>query len=321
MITEDVPTFRSLTPDMVEKSGFSFENYDFSYTYEKIEYPITISANSDKYTIEIPGKKCQWRSDADNLTIRRKCTIKKPSVLFDLNNGVASCGSSLGLAVKIKSLTSLQKIVIPFDGEIIENDHPIDLYFEYTLPETTYIGTIELETILYLKKTDKNNPNPLLANRVGEIIGYPCYLPTTLIVDGKSNEFKTYERSKGSKSELWELFLTWKNPLIDPFDDTVYIVVNTDHPDYRKIDIRRDDRDLSLICEIYSSAITQLIWKLKYEEEPAVWTAILKSDADLIKPGSVADYVCYIVKERLESNCEDILDLSKTIRKIIYGGL
>lgn len=320
MITENFSYYRTLTPELIKKAKVSFEDYQFFYSSEGKRLPISCSALSDKSVIELPGPKCEWRSDTDNLIISRICKIGKPSALFDSEMGLAQTGACIGVAVRLMSPSASIRKVVPYKGEIIDTDSQIELLFEYTFDRKTFFGSISMETVLYLKKRS-NLPNlSQFINSNGMIYG-SFWGITNLLTDGKTPEFPTYARPLGSKNPLWSLKIEFKDPLSDKFVDSIYVLLNTEHPEYKKIDVMRDDRDLALVCEIYSSALLQIIWKLKYDESTNIWEAIMNSDSTSIKPGSVADFICYILKEKVASDGKDILQLSEKLHKIIYEGL
>ena len=81
-----------------------------------------------------------------------------------------------------------------------------------------------------------------------------------------------------------------------------------------------DKKNVALLNEIYSSAVLQIILKLKTEEDPKIWQDTLDSNSETVYPGSVCDYIGYILKERVRSDGRDLSKLSYDLRKIIPRG-
>ena len=101
--------FRSLTQELIDAAEITFDDYLFLYTDPNGMYRnVTIKDSSDAEHIEIPGKGCEWDPENHNLVIRRTCTIKKPTALFDPYNGIANIDSILGVATVVMSKDSSQ---------------------------------------------------------------------------------------------------------------------------------------------------------------------------------------------------------------------
>ena len=312
--------FRMAEQKMLDKAGFQFEPYEFRYRTETKEREIKRSRKSETFSIEVPSEDCDWDPNVNDIIISRRCTVKKPEVLFrEKDGGVGFEDAELGLAVIISSVPSSRRIVIPYEGPICNSDSPTQLEFTARLPPKTYRGQFSLTTILYLRSPSSDDPPSYYCNTPGSKLG--VLEPTTdVYIDEQSPEFPTRIHGEGRNNPLWRLSITWTNPLTDDFMKSVCLILNEDNPEFSSLKLNSDHKNKGMLSEIYSSAILQIIYRVKNESD-SIWNETISGDASKIREGSVSDYVYYMMTQRFNCDVTDIVTLSERIRKTIYGGL
>lgn len=311
--------YRTVGQRTLADARFQFEPYEFAYNTETKKKEIKKSRKSETYSIEIPSEDCDWDPDINDVIISRKCTVGKPKQLFSRKYGVGFEDAELGLAVVISSIPSSRRIVIPYDGSIINSEGPITIEFDVRLPPKTYRGQFTLTTILYLKSVSSDNPPAYYCNEPGGNLGV-IEQPTEVYIDEQSPEFPTRIHGEGRNNPLWRLSVTWTNPLTDDFMKNVCLILNEDNPEFFSLKLNSDNKNKGMLSEIYSSAILQIIYMVKNESD-LIWEDTMNGNANKIREGSVSDYVYYMMTQRFNCDVTDIVTLSERIRNTIYRGL
>ncbi len=281
--------------------------------------PITFSNKSEDYVKEIPGSNCDWDENEHGIIIRGECEVTHPDVLYDPKQGIAFDDAILGIAAIISSPDSYQRRTFTFDGELENDSSSRRFSFSVSIPAGTIRSSFSIRTVLFLKSPSRDTAPDYYDNNSGSILA-SIGPATQIFIDSNSSEFPTVSAKDGRQNPLWKLEVTWTDPLKDSFLDSVSLVINSDHPDYNKMDLDRDKKNVAMLNEIYSSAILQIILKLKLEEDQKTWKDMMDSNSDAVYPGSVCDYIGYMLKEILRCDGEDIFELSYNLRKKIHGG-
>lgn len=305
--------------ELIRKSKIELGKYHFEYTNENNErMPITQSGKSDINAIELPGTHCDWTS-SDNIIVMGSCIVGKTSPLFNKKSGIAFEDGVLGIAAVISSALSSRRVVVPFEGEIGISDSDAELTLEYIIPKDTIRSHFSIKTIIYLKKSGSGNVPDIYDNRSGAVFG-SIGMPVHVYLENQSPEFPTREINGGSGSPLWTVSVSWKDPRIEAFLESVCIYINRDHPEYGSLKLNHENKNKALLNEIYSGALLQIILRLK-SEGPNIWDDTINLNPNTVQGGSVSDYIGYMMKEIFKSGNDDVMRLSEKIRKTIYGGL
>lgn len=306
--------FRSLTQELIDAAEITFDDYLFSYKDSNgIQKNVTKKDSSDDEHIEIPGKGSEWDPENHNLVIRRNCTIKKPTALFDPYNGIANMDSILGIATVVLSRDSSQRTVFSYEGDILNVQSSCTLPLTIQLPANTYRRSVELKTVLYLKKKSPTPNATFYANMEGAVFGELA--DSQICLEEQSPEFPTRIISLGPREPLWKLEMNWKDPRVDTFSDTVRVIINESYPGYKEIwGPNADERKKNALkIEIYSSAMVAVIEKIRENEE--FWNDTVNANLDNLEDGSISDWICYMFNVVIGNYNLDTNEMSLEIRK------
>ena len=311
--------YRTVNPNNLQSASIDFDSYEFSYDTDSGIRDIRRSRRSDKLRIEIPGEGCDWSSDTDNIRISRKLTVKKPKAFFGWKYGVARNDAELGVAAIISSYSSSRRLVVPYEGTLVNTDSPTVMELSVVIPARTLRGSFSLDTVLYLKKTSSDEPPEYYCNDQGSKLG-SLEDRIEVYIDEKTPEFPTRVHGEGRGNPLWRLSITWSNPLTDDFLKSVCLIINDDNPEYSNLKLDSEKKNKGMLSEIYSSAILQIIYAIK-NDDPHIWADTIDGNPNTIREGSVSDYVYFMMSQRFDCDVSDIVTLSERIRRTVYGGL
>lgn len=312
---------RVIDKKLIEKAGIVVSRCALSYSVDGEESDIGLSSNSEEYILEIPGPDSNWDWESNDIIIRCVCRVENPKALFKNKDGIAFADAILGIGVVLASYESSQRYAVDFKGSIgSEDDGPIELLFEYTIPVKQLRGSFVLRPIIYLKKSPSVAAPDYYDCREGSMLGQVA--PETFVhIQNQSPEFPTYSASDGRKSPLWKLETNWKDPMTDSFIESVCLILNSNHKDYSLLKVGRLEKNSSLLTEIYASALLQIMQKVKDEVDSKSWADIVSSNSEVVVPGSVSDYIGYMMSQRLKTDGSDIVFLSERLRLIIREGM
>lgn len=306
--------FRTLTDGLINAADVSFTDYRFYYD-DALGNRKNVSRkdSSDCNSIEIPGRGSQWDPEINNLFIQRTCVIRNPVALFDISDGIANSDSELGVALIVLSRDSSQRVVYSYSGIIIKQKGSCTLELNAELPSQTYRRSVELRTVLYLKKKSSNPDYSFFANTEGIVFG--ILSDSQLYLEEQSPEFPTRVMRLGYKEPLWKVEIDYIDPRIDTFADTVRVIINESYPGFNDIwGVNADERKKNALkIEIYSSAMVAVIEKIRKNEE--FWNDIVNINLDRIQDGSISDYLCYLFNEVIYDYNLDTGSLSLAIRR------
>ena len=305
--------FHTLTDKLSVAAGVSFTDYRFSYDSLGNRKSIPKKDSSDDKSIEIPGKGSQWDPDINNLVIQRTCNICNPAALFDVSDGIANTDSELGVALIILSRDSSQRATYSYSGTITNQKCGCTLELNVEIPPQTYRRSVELRTILYLKKKSSNSEYSFFANTEGLVFG--ILSDSHLYLEEQSPEFPTRVMKLGPKEPLWKVEIDYTDPRIDTFADTIRVIINESYPGFKDIwGVNADERKKNALkIEIYSSAMVAVIENIRQNEE--FWNDTVNVNLDKIQDGSISDYLCYLFKEVIGDYNLDTAGLSLAIRR------
>ena len=315
--------FKLLSSEMIADDFVDFSKYSIEYdSVDGQREPILRKNISDDESFyDIPGTGCDWDPRVNNIIITRKCTFRNTSMLFG-EKGLVPKDAVIGMAAVVLSSDSNQRFVSIYSGEIIADEPSyLDLYL--SLPAHQFRGEITIKTALYLKNPSSHHVSGC-AIESGTIFGFieDCLNKSPLIIsmDGEEYDFPTHSSRFGYSKPLWKLRTTWTDPRKERFcKNSVCIIFNQDHKDYKKLGLEDEKKDYVALNEIFSAAIFELIMKIKNESAiPDYWTDTVNADKEKIDPGSVSDMVAYILKEKIGvDNIGNIDEMYSKIRSIM----
>lgn len=321
MVSKAILSFRRvLSEELVSSASISLSCIDFLFEDEggEIREIIASEDNGDENSISIPGPHSEWSPDEHPIIIRGECYIKNPKVFFG-EGGIAKPSSVLGVSLIVTSPDSSQRCAIPFSGSVVDSEDPISLKLDSVLDRGTYRGRISLETVLYLKRSVTGTKDSTYASESGFIFGTISEKPFFIFLDESSLEFPIREGKFNEKS-LWHLDCNWDDPRQDRFDsNNVALYFNTKHPEYPNLHLHEENKNMLLMAEIISSAISQIILKIKYEGggDMEYWRDTVSGNLDTLKEGSISSIIFYML-DSFDWPYENVTALCKAIRSDVY---
>ena len=258
----------------------------------------------------------EWKK-SKSLTIHIQVEIdgnKIYSILFGKKDYlICTNDSELGLALSWQLSDSLLSGSCPgiskdqIKYEIKYKDKLIyDFYLEFSTNDLS--GIFKSDFFLYLKKTGLFEPG--FCSIVGTRLGY-VFSDLCLVFSDNKPLFPIINVSGSKEDPLWSTYVQDEiNPLTDSFtEDYVYIAINTNHPDFKKL--KYNNRYTPLMFEIMSSALESIILKLCSQDN---FIETISSDLKGF-PSSIVETVRFMQKHYLEIGSQDRIHYS--VRKMI----
>lgn len=274
---------------LFEKIGFFATEYEFSYHKEQTEIPLETKLNDimnpNSNTLQVYDEDCNWYADVFDLIIRRKLEIRNPSFLFG-SRGIAHEESELGIALMWMSKTSNQRGTFQIN-HFTCGVQSLSFDIEKIFFPGILTGTIDLQTVLYLKKPAVNN-TANFAEDSGIILGILDHFK--IIIDGKGSVFPIVEVNEPSQP-LWYVKCDWTDPLIDGFDEeNVSLCINRANPNYDSLKIENGLQGSPLFMEVIAGALQTIVQKIVLSPE---WVDIMNGRN--IEDGSIGQAVYYFI--------------------------
>ena len=311
-----ISLYPQLNEDILTKVRYEYSEYEFYYTSDDEEYDLKSEGiDGSELIFRLNDDRGAWTPDSYNLGIHRSLDCMSCMNMFG-EKGIACQEAVIGVALAWSSSNSRQRGTIPYSGDITNTCVPQNLELDCAFNKAQLRGSVELETVLYIKepaKEPKENEKHL-ANKKGYLLGT---LGEKIIIqfDGSGSMFPIFEEQKPG-CPLWRVACDWDDPLYDAFSDCVKIYLNKAHRSYKQID-RTNEKTFvpQLLNEIMASALTLIITKIKSDED--AWAAIQTGDNP--QEGSLAsaiDYFCNTLGWKTDSPEK----LSLSIREFFERG-
>lgn len=295
-----------INKNILQKIGCTLSDYKFYYQKNGFNYLLDCD-EFEEGLYEINDTNGLWNADEFPLTIYQKISIDNPTLLFG-QGGVACSNSQLTVAIVWTSSDSRQRGLIQL-GNIEKKDNHCDLAGEFTFDRGSLRGNITFQTRLFINKPGTlYQGEEIFANQSGMALG-DFNDVKDIVIDGNASVFPIYEVDMPGEP-LWEVRCDWTDPVYDKFNESFSIFLNRAHPSY--CFINQSDKlhfNQELLNEIMASSLTQLILKLKENDELDMCLLSAKN----VK-GSVAEAVDYFISA-LEFDISDNINLSRSIRK------
>ena len=318
-MSKTVKMFPVLNDALKEEAGINVCEPEFSYMQDEEEVKLILEDHEKEgntYSALLRDPRCSWFPDDNKLIAGWKITISNPRCLFG-KDGIAPADATLGVAVRWSSSGTEQQNTIPF-GEFTDRNKMLIFEGEFEYPEGFLKNCLQLEFIVYLKKSGKIKTSEThLGNISGTVLGIVAVYQ--VYIDGNGSLFPILiEEDK--KQPLWRIVHASFDVMSDLFsEDNIAIYLNCAHPDYHLIDRDSSDYNISFFSEVLSNALT-LMTEVIIEQARAggEWENILKGEN--YEEGSIAAAVSYFIR-KLGWNPESILTLSESVHEYINRNL
>lgn len=308
MAKKTLSLYPRINKKILQNIECSLGTYVFYYQENGFKYPLDCE-EFEEGLFEINDPRGLWNPDEYPLTIYQRISIGNPSLLFG-TGGVACSNSVLTAAIVWTSSDSRQRGLIQL-GNIQKNDTYCELNGEHTFEKGSLRGDITFQTCLFIKTPGTPFADEeMFANQSGMSLGDFNSIKD-IVIDGNASVFPIFEVDMPGEP-LWEVRCDWTDPIYDKFSESVSIFLNRSHPSYKFINSNdHANYNPTLLNEIMASAITQIIMKLKENDE---LESCLNSSNEA--KGSIAEAAVYFVNT-LEFDINDSISLSKSIRKFM----
>lgn len=273
--------------------GYASDIPSFSYLESFEEFPLQIEyigGTFSSHSGSIRDPRCSWHPSTHGLIIRKNCRIATAHYLFG-KGGIAAPNATIGIALRWISSKSNQRGVIPF-GDITKADSATSFDVECAFEQGTLRGSLQLQTILYLK--DAGSPTKLesfFAVQTGTILG--VLDQEEFFVDGNGSVFPISVINAPGRA-LWSVYYNdASDPMQDKFEsENVEIRLNKAHPHYDALKIESSMIESALFIEVLSSALMVIVESVK-DSAGEDWDNILNGTG--FETGSIAEAVYYFV--------------------------
>lgn len=295
---------------------------EFSYTEDYEDHPLVlddVKGDAFSWTAQLQDPRCVWYPDTHNVIIHKKCSLSNTKILFG-PGGIAPHNAVIGIAENWISSKSDQRGIIPF-GEITADSESAEFELEFKFEKSKIKGSLQFQTILYLKRPGIPDVNELyFASNSGTILG--TLDRCEVFVDGNGSVFPIATVNEPGKPLWWVRYDDAVDPLQDGFDEeNVEILLNIAHPNYEALKIGDSLKDSPLFLEVISSALMIIIDSARDSIGPD-WDSVLSGQN--FAPGSIAEAIYYFTN-KLQWDTSSAVKLASSIRtffdKNLQGGL
>lgn len=299
-----------LTPELIEKSLFSAETFEFSYTEDNEDFPINldeINGTQDSFSARLRDPRCVWYPDSNNLIVRKSGTIENPAVLFGAG-GIAATDAVIGAAIIWISSKSDQRGIIPC-GHFVAKTKKFQFSTEYQFDKSSIKGSMQLQLVLYLKKSGTIKENESHLNNASGTV-YGIIEQCEVYTDGNGSVFPISTVNEPGKPLWWVHYEETADPLNDSFDEeNVEIRLNRAHPCFDSLKIDASLKESPLFVEVLSSALMVIINSARENLGPDWESTIASRD---FAHGSIAEAIYYFI-HKLQWDISSQTSLSKSI--------
>ena len=282
-------------------------NISFSYTVNDEIKNIDFIDNNDNISFDSSN---DWNCDDYNLDILLNIKLKNLNKLFGVA-GIAPSNSKIGLCIEWYSAQAKIRKVINSQELISKEDNEKMFTFEITLPKQTFNGSVSLNALLYLAKSDENisKDESFLNNNVGVLIG--DVIKKVIFMTGDGSQFPIKVIPLPESNLLWKLELNLDEPESRQISDGITLILNSAHKDYKFINPESDCYCERLADEIVTNAIVLFLSELSKS-----------SEFDLngnFEEGTLLSYAKYC-KDRLNVNFDGLMNISNSIHEFSERG-
>lgn len=248
----------------------------------------------------------RWSPDDHGLGFTRSFSVRCASFLYG-KGGVACHDAVLTLALLWKSPDSRQRSALEI-GEILDSPEQQSFSFREYFPKPRFKGRLDLQTAIIIKKPGSpGEGEEQFANIAGTVLGVIDTF--SVLFDGHGSSFPVMVvTDKGGL--LWSVKCDFEDPLVDQFDESVAINLNSAHKDFKFINPKDKKFNPSFLREVLAGALSNIV---DYLRETTWWDEIKNGKGE---DGSVAKAVDYFATT-LNLNLDDPRQTSIAFRDYI----
>lgn len=297
--------FPMLDEDQLKQLNLKI-NYKFYY-YSNLNEKKIISYNiNNKNYINLDLKNQIWNTYNYDLYLEISIEGCNGEALYG-QEGIAPTGSFLSLCVEWLSPKAKKRDVIKSKNFIFNNEEIFRFSFELMFQKNTFEHDIQINILIYLAECTTNLvvDELFLNNYEGVVLGYLD--SKILYMSGVSSLFPIYLKEVND-ARLWILEINYDDPTTDTLSDSIKLILNTKHKDYKYLDTNSPVYCERLVFEIVINVITLLINDLK-EKNYLNDLDCQFNDGSILK---LAKYYKNVLEIDIQ-NC-NLLDFSNSLR-------
>lgn len=291
-----------ITSDIVKKSKFSVTKFSAYYFNSEEKIPLTIG--EDK-VLSFSDENGLWSVEDSGLNIELEACIKQPQFLFS-SGGVARPGDCLGIAIRLSSASSRQRMVFgSYPVNITNSDEYVEFNCLVNISPGKLRGKAILEVLLYVKSS-------IIGTKPGTILG--VMKTYTLSFEGDGSMFPLITDSS-NEPYLWKLEMIYDDIRKDSFAECVRILINTRNPNYGQLHFDKDPLKSGLFIDIIINATVLLIQKAK--EDPYFHDI---ENNNGLEEGSIGQAV-YEILQGYVNRYGTVTEMLEAVQKKVYETL
>ena len=305
-MAKSIHFFPTLDIDQISALEYSV-NYSFSYKSKETNTIIPLSHTVNKNIINLATKDSSWDPYNYDLFLNVIISANKLNELYG-PSGIAPSNSQLSFCLEWLSQKSKKRDIIICSNKIENTLGTQTFSFDITFSKNTFVHDIDLNLLVFLsKKADILMENEeFLNNNEGVVLGN---LDNKVIyMTGIGSLFPIYiKRMKSDK--LWDVEFDFNEPAIDKLSESIKLILNCGHKDYKYLDTSHKDYCGRMIYEIVASTMTILICKLKEDN-------YLENLEQNFTDGSILGFIKYY-RDILGLEIESVSSISSSIREYL----
>lgn len=295
---ENLFFYPTLTDQLKESAGCCMSKYLFSYLYDSEYRELTATG---KNIVKLQDSWESWKAEIDGLHLKREIFFEYPEVLYG-EHGIACRDAEIGVCIIWinRKLTQMGTIL----PESVYNSGAVKhIVFEYDFGAGEIQGDLELQTVLYIKKSAKAvlESETHLMNEAGVKIGI---LDICKLDFGNIYMDFPIQEVNSDKEPLWWIDIgNWTDPRQELFnEDNLCLFLNVAYECCPKVG--ETIKNAEVLIDIIATVYTMLFKKI---EEMGFLSQTL-NDVDL-EPGSICKIMFYFW-----SGCSTAIDMSSVER-------
>lgn len=302
--------FPLLDDSLKSRAEITMDESEFSYTDDNEDFTLELkekNENGTSYTGYLRDQRCVWYPETHNLKVKISGSIKNPSLLFG-PEGIVCHDAHIGIGIQwISTKTDHRGIVRCKDMKSSDRECNFNTLIKF---DKNFVkGSIQLNTILYLKKEGNPDENERHLNNIsGTILG--VIESCEVFVDGNGSIFPVSTVNKPGEPLWWVYYDTSADPMTDSFEEeNVELIMNSAHPNFSLLKIDSSMKESVFLVEILSAAMVIIIDSAK-EALGSEWESMI--DSKDFSTGSIAEALYYF-KNKLMWDFSDPSALSLSI--------
>ena len=287
-----------ITSELIKDAGIQVSIPTAGYCCESANLPLRKTSESP---LTFEDEHGTWSVEEYGIVLSVRGKIDHPDKLF-MQDGVAHFGDCLGLALRLTSSPSRQRLISKANCEIIDSSDALEFDCELNVLPGVLRQSATLELLLYYRRD-----SDYIA--AGTVIGILGSWSISFINEGIEFPFTTVE---SDDNFLWRLEFNCEDPKHEKFNECTRIVVNRKHAYYPQLDLDNKPLNSGLFVDIVCNATVLLIQKIR---ESNSFDEVVKGiDLD---PGSVG-WAVHDILMTYDDCYDDPSSLLEELQKTIY---